>query len=156
MNILDEKIISEIDALFVKSEERKNLVNERILNEIIKKNCDLKDISITEFHVISCIGSEEEINGIKISEKIGMTRSGVSKVVSSLIKKELITSYKDNINKKKIFYKLTPAGEMINEIHNDKHEERNRKLIKKINRYTKQEKDIILRFIKDLQKFLIE
>ena len=104
MNILDEKIISEIDALFVKSEERKNLVNERILNEIIKKNCDLKDISITEFHVISCIGSEEEINGIKISEKIGMTRGGVSKVVSSLIKKELITSYKDNINKKKIFY----------------------------------------------------
>ena len=45
---------------------------------------------------------------------------------------------------------------MINEIHNDKHEERDRELINRVNKYTKQEKDIILRFIKDLQKFLIE
>ncbi|WP_164488995.1 MarR family winged helix-turn-helix transcriptional regulator [Romboutsia sp. Marseille-P6047] len=76
-----------------------------------------------------------------------MTRSGVSKVVSSLIKKELITSYKDDVNKKKIFYKLTPLGETINEIHNDKHEERDRELINRVNKYTKQEKDIILKFI---------
>ncbi|WP_297130205.1 MarR family winged helix-turn-helix transcriptional regulator [Terrisporobacter sp.] len=156
MNRIDKEIISEIDTLFVKSEERKNLVNERILNEIIKKNCDLKDISITELHVISCIGNEEEINGIKISEKIGMTRGGVSKVISSLIKKELITSYKDDVNKKKIFYKLTPLGEMINEIHNDKHEERNRKLINRVNKYTEQEKETILKFIKDIQNFLSE
>lgn len=156
MNTIDEKIICEMDTLFAKAEERKNLVNEKILNQIIKKNCNLNDISITEFHVISCIGNEEEVNGIKISQRIGMTRGGISKVVSSLIKKELITSYKDGVNKKKIFYKLTPLGEMINKIHNDKHEERNRKFINKINKYTKQEKDTILRFINDIQKFLIE
>lgn len=156
MNIIDKEIVSEIDVLFAKAEERKNLVNEKILNQIINKNCDLKDISITEFHVISCIGNEEKVNGIKISEKIGMTRGGVSKVVSSLIKKELITSYKDDVNKKKIFYKLTPLGEMVDEIHNDKHEERDRELINRVNKYTKQEKDIILRFIKDLQGFLVE
>lgn len=67
-----------------------------------------------------------------------------------------IISYKDGVNKKKIFYKLTPLGEMINEIHNNKHKERNKELMNKINKYTKQEKDIILRFIKDLQFFLTE
>lgn len=156
MNIIDEKIISEIDTLFAKAEERKNLVNDKILNQIIKYNSNLKDISITEFHVISCIGNEEKVNGIKLSEKIGMTRGGISKVVSSLIKKELIISYKNGVNQKKIFYKLTPLGEMINEIHNNKHNERNKALKDTINKYTKQEKETILRFIEDLQSFLTE
>lgn len=62
MNIIDEKIISEIDTLFAKAEERKNLVNDKILNQIIKYNSNLKDISITEFHLISCIGNEEKVN----------------------------------------------------------------------------------------------
>lgn len=156
MNITDEKIISEIDTLFAKAEERKNLLNDQMLNQIIKNNSNLKDISITEFHVISCIGNEEKVNGIKISEKMRMTRGGVSKVISNLTKKELITSYKDGVNKKKIFYKLTPLGETINEIHYNKHNERNKKLINTINEYTDQEKKIILRFIKDLQLFLSE
>lgn len=156
MNIIDEKIISEIDTLFAKAEERKNLVNDKILNQIIKYNSNLKDISITEFHLISCIGNEEKVNGIKLSEKIGMTRGGISKVVSSLIKKELIISYKNGVNQKKIFYKLTPLGEMINEIHNNKHNERNKALKDTINKYTKQEKETILRFIEDLQSFLTE
>lgn len=156
MNIIDEEIISGIDTLFAKAEERKNLVNDKIFPEILKYNSNLKDISITEFHVISCIGNEEKVNGIKLSKKTGMTRGGISKVVSNLIKKGLIISYKDGVNKKKIFYKLTPLGEMINEIHNNKHKERNKELMNKINKYTKQEKDIILRFIKDLQFFLTE
>lgn len=85
-----------------------------------------------------------------------MTRGGISKVVSSLIKKELIISYKNGVNQKKIFYKLTPLGEMINEIHNNKHNERNKALKDTINKYTKQEKETILRFIEDLQSFLTE
>lgn len=156
MNIMAKEIISEMSVFFAKVEEKKVSVNEEVLNQIISKNCTLKDISITEFHVISCIGDEEEVNGIKISEKLGMTRGGISKVVSSLINKELIISYQDGLNKKKIFYKLTPLGEMIYKIHNEKHEERNRALVNRINKYTKQEQDIILRFIKDLQKLLIE
>lgn len=45
---------------------------------------------------------------------------------------------------------------MINEIHNNKHNERNKALKDTINKYTKQEKETILRFIEDLQSFLTE
>ncbi len=155
MNTIEKKIISEMHILFTKAKERKYLADEKTLNEIIKKNYDLDYISITEFYIISYIGKEEKVNGIKLSEKVGMTRGGISKAISSLIKKELIISYKDDENKKKIYYKLTPLGKKIYEIHKCKNEERNKQIINKISQYDKQEKDVIIKFIKDMQSFLM-
>lgn len=84
-----------------------------------------------------------------------MTRGGISKAISSLIKKDLIISYKDHENKKKIYYKLTPLGKIIYEIHKCKNEERNKQIINKISQYNEQEKDVIIKFIKDMQSFLM-
>lgn len=154
MNVRVKAIISEIDILIAQFKNRKNAYKEQVLNQLLKenKNCDSKDVSVTECHVISIIGSEVDVNGIRIAESVGMTRGGISKIIASLIKKELIISYQDGINQKKIFYKLTALGEMFNKKHNQWHEERERALINTITKYTEQEQEIILRFIKDLQK----
>lgn len=154
MNTKAETIISEINALSAKIEVRKNSSNKQILEQVINKNCNLKDISITECHVISIIANEEQVNGIMIANIIGMTRSSISKVVANLIKKGLILSYQDGVNKRKIFYKLTPLGEIVNKIHFEEHRKMNISIANEINKYTEKEQDIILTFIKDLQEFL--
>lgn len=154
LNISAEAIISEMDVLFAKIEDRRISSNKQMLKQIINKNYNLKDLSITECHVISSIGNEEHVNGIRIADKMGMTRGAISKVVANLIKKGLIISYQDGVNKKKIFYKLTPLGETINKIHNEEHEKRNITLVNEINKYTEKEQEIILNFIKNLQDFL--
>ncbi|WP_317368364.1 MarR family winged helix-turn-helix transcriptional regulator [uncultured Tyzzerella sp.] len=154
MDTLEKKIIAEMHILFAKAKERKYLADEKTLNEVIKKNYNLDYISITEFYIISYIGKEEKINGINLSKKVGMTRGGISKAISSLTKKDLIISYKDTENQKKIYYKLTPLGKIIYEIHKCKNEERNKQIINKISQYNEQEKDTIIKFIKDMQSFL--
>lgn len=152
MNQKVNAIISEMDALIKKLENDKKIYKEQICNHLVKINCGLMDVSVTECHLISCIGSEKEVNGIKLADKFGMTRGGISKIIASLIKKELIVSYQDGLNQKKIFYKLTPLGEMINEVHNEFHEKIEIEFTNKISKYSEQEQDIILSFIKDLQE----
>ena len=156
MNTKAETIISEMNVLSSKIEVRKNSSNKQILEKVINQDCNLKDVSITECHVISIIANEEQANGIRIANKIGMTRSSISKVVANLIKKGLILSCQDGGNRKKIFYKLTPLGEIINKIHNEEHKKRNIEMINEINKYSEKEQDIILKFIKNLQEFLNE
>ena len=92
-----------------------------------------------------------EPNGINIAEELNITRGGISKIATRLIEKNLITTYKDEKNQKKIFYKLTPLGEEVNTIHNQLHEENHKNLCNIVNKYSPQEQDIILKFIKDLQ-----
>ena len=86
-----------------------------------------------------------------IAEKLSMTRGGISKIANSLIEKKLITTYKDDSNQKKIFYKLTSLGEKINIIHNELHKENHNFLLKIASNYTPQEQDIIIKFIKELK-----
>ena len=86
-----------------------------------------------------------------IAEKLSMTRGGISKIANRLIEKKLITTYKDESNQKKIFYRLTPLGEKIHIIHNQLHKENHNFLLKIATNYTSQEQDVILRFIKDLK-----
>lgn len=148
-----ETIISEMDVLSTQIEARKNASNKQILEQISNKNHSLKSISITECHVISSIASEEPMNGIGISNKTGLTRGAISKITTSLIKKGLITSYQDGINKKKIFYKLTPLGEIVNQIHSEEHQKINRAIINEVDKYTEQEQEVILKFIQNLQDF---
>ena len=148
-----ETIACEIETLIVQFEEKKYYHNEEKISELLKENkiSDIKHISITECHVISCIASIKEANGIKIAEKLRMTRGGISKIANRLIEKKLITTYKDEINQKKVFYKLTKLGEEVDRIHNQLHKENHDSLCAIASNYTSEEQDIILKFIKDLQ-----
>lgn len=153
MNKKIETIASEIETLIVQFEEKKYNHNEEKIAQLLKENeiINIKHVSITECHVISCIASIKEANGITIAEKLRMTRGGISKIANRLIEKNLITTYKDEINQKKIFYKLTPLGEKVDKIHNQLHSENHQSLCDIASNYTSQEQEIILRFIKDLK-----
>ena len=153
MNTKIETIACEIETLITQFEEKKHSHSEEKLTQLLKENeiINFNQISITECHVISCIGSIKEANGIKIADKLKMTRGGISKIATRLIEKKLITTYKDETNQKKVFYALTPLGEKVNMIHDQLHRENHHSLCNIASNYTSQEQDIILRFIKDLQ-----
>lgn len=153
MNKKIETIACEIETLIGQFEEKKYYHNEENISQLLKENeiINIDHISIIECHVISCIASIREANGITIAEKLKMTRGGISKIANRLIEKNLITTYKDEINKKKVFYKLTPLGEKVDRIHNQLHRENHESLCTIASNYNSQEQDIILRFIKDLQ-----
>lgn len=153
MNRKIEIIACEIETLATQFEEKKYSHNEEQLKQLLKENeiINFNQISITECHVISTIASIKEANGINIAEKLKMTRGGISKIATRLIEKKLITTYKDETNQKKVFYRLTSIGEKVNMIHDQLHKENHDALCTIANNYTSQEQDIILRFIKDLQ-----
>lgn len=111
-SLLDNShIIAEMDKIFSQAEERKDHFTEQILHQLTYEQKNAPDLSITEVHVISQIGKDENVNDVKLAKEMGMPRGGISKVVSSLLKKELMLPYSTSNNKKKIFYRLTPAGE---------------------------------------------
>lgn len=158
MNKKNEIIACEIETLITLLEEKKNSHTEEKLRQLLKENeiINFDKLSITECHVISCISKLKEANGISIAEKLKMTRGGISKIATRLIKKELIKTYKDESNQKKVFYILTPLGEKVNMIHEQLHRENHKSLWDIANNYTLQEQEIIIRFIKDLQNSNIE
>lgn len=158
MNKKNEIIACEIETLITQFEEKKNAYHEEKLIQLLKENeiINFDKLSITECHVISCISTLKEANGISIAENLRMTRGGISKIATRLIEKGLITTYKDETNQKKIFYILTPLGEKINLIHEQLHRENHNSLCSIANNYTLQEQEIIIRFIKELQNNNIE
>lgn len=153
LNTKIEMIAHEIETLITQFEDKKHSHNEEELTKLLKVNemINFKQISITECHVIACIDNIKEANGINIAKSLRMTRGGISKIANRLIEKKLITTYQDGENQKKIFYKLTSLGEKVNQIHNQLHRDNHSSLCTVVSKYTSQEQDIILRFIKDLQ-----
>ena len=153
MNRKIETIAYEVENLITQMEEKQYSHNEEQLKKLLKENeiINFNQISITECHVISTIASIEEANGITIAEQLRMTRGGISKIATRLMEKNLITTYKDELNQKKVFYRLTALGEKVNMVHNQLHKENHKSLCNIASNYTSQEQDIIIRFIKDLQ-----
>ena len=50
-----------------------------------------------------------------------MTRGAISKIAKKLIARELIETYSVKDNKQKIFFRLTEAGQVLYEAHEQRH-----------------------------------
>ena len=73
--------------------------------KVLEEN-GLDNYSLTELHVIHCIGEESMRNLTTISEYMAMTRGAVSKICSRLQKKGAIEKIKLADNQKEIFFYL--------------------------------------------------
>lgn len=114
----------------------------------------LHEISLAEVHCIDCIGTIDHPNVTKISEKMGLTRAGISKVSKKLLAKDLIESYQDPENKKEIYFRLTESGQCIYDKHKKIHGEVRRECLSLLENYSDSEKAAILRFLTDISGFL--
>ena len=73
-------------------------------------------------HCVDFIFKTELPNVTKLSEKMNITKGGVSKIIKKLIEKNAIESFSVDTNKKKIYYKLTNKGKEVFKLHKNIHE----------------------------------
>ncbi|HIG0361332.1 MarR family transcriptional regulator [Clostridium sporogenes] len=162
---LFEKVICFINHLSeVEKDQEKNLI-EAILN--IKKdkgerekelnkitNNDIKGISLSEFHVIECIGKNNMTNNIFIAKELNMTKGGISKINSKLLSKDIIKADKNENNKREIYYSLTEKGIALFKLHEHLHKKEREKLMEILSNYKGEEIITILKFLEDLKKVI--
>lgn len=111
---------------------------------------DFGSLSVSDLHTIDCIGSHDSPNLTFISENTGLTKSAITKISTKLLNQDLIATYKREENKKEILYSLTEKGELAFKIHRKFHDQKDKKLIKMLEGYQKDEIQIILNFIDGL------
>lgn len=108
------------------------------------------NISLVECHVIDCIGCNEMFNTTAIAKKLNVTRGGISKITTRLIKKNMIESYQMANNKKEIYYRLKPLGEKVFALHKTLHKDAEKLLEEVIGKYSQAELDFASRFLTDI------
>lgn len=116
----------------------------------------LDEISLTDVHCIDCIGKTDHLNVTKISEQMGLTRAGISKISKRLLSKGLIESYQEPDNNKEIYFRLTQSGQSVYDMHKKIHDEIRREWSAFFQRYSDDEQAAILRFFTDLNNFYIQ
>ncbi|MCB8815288.1 MarR family transcriptional regulator [Desulfosporosinus shakirovi] len=101
----------------------RDLFNKLVWLNKSKMEDSLKGYKSSEVHCIEYIGRNEDSNGTKLVESFYMTSGAISKMTKKLIKKGIIESYQKPDNKKEIYFRLTPQGKAIYEIHEELHKE---------------------------------
>lgn len=118
------------------------------------KRKDILDITLTECHVIDCIERNPLINAIGISQKMNITKGGISKIAAKLLKKKLINTYRLEGNKKEVFYSLTPRGKEVFLIHEQLHKKAYEKIGLLLDHYTAPELKRISDFLSELSEIV--
>lgn len=126
----------------------------KILQEILNKQGwkELQDVSISvaECHVIDCIERNGMINTTAISQKLAITKGGISKITAKLIKKNMIEVKRLENNQKETYYTLTPLGKKIFRVHEILHEQIAKKFATIFSAYSHEELKFASKFLGDL------
>lgn len=132
----------------------KNIYDKQdILGKINDKEL-FKELDISEVHCIDFIGSEEDINGIKVANAMGMTRGGASKLLNKLLLKGYLTKYKKDNNKKEIYFELTKLGKEIYDKHKIAHKKWEERELEFLDSIDKKDKEVVYVFLNRLNDYL--
>lgn len=115
----------------------------------------LDEISLAEVHCIDCIGMIDHPNVTKVSEKMGLTRGGISKINKKLLSKGLIESYQEPDNNKEIYFRLTEGGQSVYGEHKKLHNKVRQEWLSFFEHYSDDEQAAILRFFTDINDFFV-
>lgn len=122
-----EKILFEITEQFL-----------RVVNKFSRLHSEPRDygdgnmLYPSEIHTLGCIGRNPRVGVTELAEKMGVTKSAISQMISKLIKKDLLIKAKAVNNDKNVFLILTENGEIVNKGHEEFHKELNKILLVKM------------------------
>ncbi|TGE37453.1 MarR family transcriptional regulator [Desulfosporosinus fructosivorans] len=129
--------------IFIKIQERSDVFQH-------KQEGLLDEISLAEVHCLDWIGMTDHPNVTKISEKMGLTRGGISRICKKLLGKGLIESYQEPENNKEIYFRLTEGGQSVYGEHKKIHSEARQEWLSFFEHYSDNEQATILRFATDI------
>lgn len=137
-----KKIIEEL--IFEKTSEF--LEKAEVYNDLSNKNKNW-DLSLSEIHCIDNIKKLESPNVTLLANTMRMTRGGITKITRKLIKKEFITNFKEEGNKKEVYFRLTSKGMEVYLDHEKSHETAKNREMSFYSTFTGEEKNTILKFL---------
>ena len=133
-------------------------LHEKAMNQLVAewgyRNLYNKELTISEYHVIDCIGKNHLPNVTFIAKQLDMTKGAISKITAKLISKGLINADHLDNNKKEIYYILTPQGKDAYKVHEKVHDAENEKLVNIFKMYNEEELKTIRKFLDDFLRVL--
>ncbi|NGQ96765.1 MarR family transcriptional regulator [Brevibacillus sp. SYP-B805] len=106
--------------------------------------------NMTSIHVIDCIGHHEPINNIAIAKKMNLSKANVTKITSKLLEADLIKRFQLTDNKKEVYFRLTPKGKQVFDMHAAIHKRKEEQFYRFLDQYTETEQHAILKFLRDM------
>lgn len=119
-------------------------INNNIQSEIAPFLKD-KNISFSEGQVLIFLGEEPSPSQEYIVGRLGMKKSFVSQLISSLKKKELVVVNKDKRDKRNNEIYLSPIGKIVSVDFQNFIEKYNNEIIENLSEYNKTNLDLSLR-----------
>jgi DNA-binding MarR family transcriptional regulator len=132
----------------------RDLHNKMVSLNKFKMKDSLKDYKSSEVHCIEYIGRNADSNVTKLAESFYMTRGAISKMTKKLIEKGLIESYQKLENKKEIYFRLTPQGEVVHKVHEGLHKEFQERDKAVFEQVTEEQFDSMLSFVEKYSRHL--
>lgn len=147
---LEKNIVLTLQKLLHKREDAVKQEQEELITKTKELSLNLAGITLSELHVINCIGTHGTRNVTSLSKQMDMTRGAISKICSKLLKREAIEKIHLTDNQKEVHFKLTKSGEKIFSLHETLHQAAEEKVIHFLKRYTPAELQFIDRLLKDI------
>lgn len=109
----------------------KALINEllvEVFNQILSIEADiLKEkgvkLSMTEVHVLEAIRNTEVTTMGNVAKKLRITLGTLTTSVNVLVKKEYVSRYREETDRRKVYLKLNESAFEVLEIHDSFHED---------------------------------
>ncbi len=100
-------------------------------------------LNVHECHTIDQIGQSPGINGVQLSQRLNITRGGMSKILTKLLQRKLLESSRSEENKKEIYYHLTETGKAVFVAHAQIHQRLGKELLTVLSAYPDKELETI-------------
>ncbi len=106
--------------------------------------------NMTTIHVISCIGHDEPINNTGIAKKMNLSKANITKISSKLLKEGLIKRFQLTDNKKEVYFRLTPSGKQVFELHEKLHQQKAEQFDQFLDSFSEKDQSAILKFLQGM------
>jgi DNA-binding MarR family transcriptional regulator len=104
-------------------------------------------VTLSECHVIDYIGRNRLTNAVSIAHNLNISKGGISKITSRLLKKGFIELHRLEGNRKEIFFTLTPDGKKIFALHEKLHRRVQEKCRSLLHEFSPDELQTVRRFV---------
>ncbi|UPK46902.1 MarR family transcriptional regulator [Paenibacillus pabuli] len=130
-------------------ENHKDTEIEHFLSIAQRESIDKIPQHLTAVHMIDCIGRHEPINNTGIAEAMNLSKASITKIGNKLLEEGFVKRAKMNDNKKESYFRLSPQGKKIFELHERIHVLEAERFYRSLDKYSEPELKIIHQFLQD-------
>ncbi|MGX1830111.1 MarR family transcriptional regulator [Paenibacillus taichungensis] len=130
-------------------ENHKDTEIEQFLSIAQRESIDKIPQHLTAVHMIDCIGRHEPINNTGIAEAMNLSKASITKIGNKLLEEGFVKRTKMNDNKKESYFRLSPQGKKIFELHERLHVLEAERFSRSLDKYSEPELKIIHQFLQD-------